>query len=103
MISKADAVLVCLPSPSRVSGQTAGQTKAFAIPNAVMAGADIYITGDVKYHDFYKAENKIIIADIGHYETEQFTKNLLVEYLTKKFTNFAVVLSVCNTNPVKYL
>ena len=80
-----------------------GGSGAFAIPNAVMAGADIYITGDVKYHDFYKAENKIIIADIGHYETEQFTKNLLVEYLTKKFTNFAVVLSVCNTNPVKYL
>lgn len=80
-----------------------GGSGAFAIPNAIMAGADIYITGDVKYHDFYKAENKMIIADIGHYETEQFTKNLLVEYLTKKFTNFAVVLSVCNTNPVKYL
>ncbi|MEL4307875.1 Nif3-like dinuclear metal center hexameric protein [Joostella sp. CR20] len=80
-----------------------GGSGAFAIPNAIMAGADIYITGDVKYHDFYKAENKIIIADIGHYETEQYTKNLLVEYLTKKFTNFAVVLSVCNTNPVKYL
>ncbi|MCM5661588.1 Nif3-like dinuclear metal center hexameric protein [Galbibacter mesophilus] len=80
-----------------------GGSGAFAIPNAIAAGADVYITGDVKYHDFYKAENKIIIADIGHYETEQFTKNLLVEFLTKKFTNFAVVLSVCNTNPVKYL
>ncbi|MCF8715854.1 Nif3-like dinuclear metal center hexameric protein [Joostella atrarenae] len=80
-----------------------GGSGAFAIPNAIAAGADIYITGDVKYHDFYKAENKIIIADIGHYETEQYTKDLLVEYLTKKITNFAIVLSVCNTNPVKYL
>ncbi|QLE01706.1 Nif3-like dinuclear metal center hexameric protein [Galbibacter sp. BG1] len=80
-----------------------GGSGAFAIPNAIASGADVYITGDVKYHDFYKAENKMIIADIGHYETEQFTKNLLVEFLTKKFTNFAVVLSVCNTNPVKYL
>ncbi|MDG3580811.1 Nif3-like dinuclear metal center hexameric protein [Galbibacter pacificus] len=80
-----------------------GGSGAFGISSAIASGADIYITGDVKYHDFYKAENKMIIADIGHYETEQFTKNLLVEYLTKKFTNFAVVLSVCNTNPVKYL
>ncbi|MCX2681170.1 Nif3-like dinuclear metal center hexameric protein [Galbibacter sp. EGI 63066] len=80
-----------------------GGSGAFAIPNAIRAGADVYITGDVKYHDFFKAEGRIIIADIGHYESEQFTKNLLVEYLTKKITNFAVVLSVCNTNPVKYL
>ncbi|WP_417361878.1 Nif3-like dinuclear metal center hexameric protein [Galbibacter sp.] len=80
-----------------------GGSGAFAIENAIASGADLYITADVKYHEFYKAENKLIIADIGHYETEQFTKNLLVDFLTKKFTNFAIVLSVCNTNPVKYL
>ncbi|TRZ41434.1 Nif3-like dinuclear metal center hexameric protein [Robertkochia solimangrovi] len=80
-----------------------GGSGAFAIKNAISAGADIYLTADLKYHDFYRAENKIVLADIGHFESEQFTKNLLVEYLTKKFTNFAVVLSVCNTNPVKYL
>lgn len=80
-----------------------GGSGAFAIDNAIASGADLYITADVKYHEFYKAENKLVIADIGHYETEQYTKNLLVDYLTKKFTNFAIVLSVCNTNPVKYL
>jgi len=80
-----------------------GGSGAFAIENAIASGADLYITADVKYHEFYKAENKLIIADIGHYETEQYTKNLLVDFLTKKFTNFAIVLSVCNTNPVKYL
>ena len=80
-----------------------GGSGAFAIDHAIASGADLYITADIKYHEFYKAENKVIIADIGHYETEQYTKNLLVDYLTKKFTNFAIVLSVCNTNPVKYL
>lgn len=80
-----------------------GGSGAFAINSAIASGADLYITADIKYHEFYKAENKLVIADIGHYETEQYTKNLLVDFLTKKFTNFAIVLSVCNTNPVKYL
>ncbi|MEM9686102.1 MAG: Nif3-like dinuclear metal center hexameric protein, partial [Bacteroidota bacterium] len=57
----------------------------------------------VKYHQFFQAENRIVIADIGHYETEQFTKKLLFDYLTKKMLNFAIILSSCNTNPVKYL
>lgn len=80
-----------------------GGSGAFAIEAAKASGADLYITADIKYHEFYKAENQMVIADIGHYETEQYTKNLLVDYLIKKFTNFAIVLSVCNTNPVKYL
>ncbi|UOB18143.1 Nif3-like dinuclear metal center hexameric protein [Abyssalbus ytuae] len=80
-----------------------GGSGAFAIEHAKKAGADMFITSDIKYHEFYKAENKIVITDIGHYESEQFTKTLLVRYLTKKFPNFAVVLSVSNTNPVKYL
>lgn len=79
-----------------------GGSGAFAIQNAINAKADIYITSDIKYHEFYKAENKILIADIGHYESEQFTKNLLVEYLTKKIHNFAIILSETNTNPIKY-
>ena len=61
-----------------------GGSGSFAIKNAIAARADVFITADMKYHQFYEAENKIIIADIGHYETEQFTKNLLVEYLTEK-------------------
>jgi putative NIF3 family GTP cyclohydrolase 1 type 2 len=60
------------------------------------------VTADLKYHHFFSANNDIILADIGHYESEQFTKTLLVAYLTKKITNFAVVLSTINTNPVKY-
>ena len=80
-----------------------GGSGSFAIKNAIEAGADIYVTADIKYHDFYKAENKLIIADIGHYESEQFTKNLLVDILTKKFPNFAIILSQKNTNPIYYL
>ncbi len=79
-----------------------GGSGAFAIGAAKAAGADIYVSADFKYHDFYQAENRLVLADIGHYESEQFTKNLLADYLTKKFRNFAVVLSEINTNPIKY-
>lgn len=79
-----------------------GGSGSFAIESAQAVGADVFITADLKYHDFFRAENKMVLADIGHYESEQFTKNLLVAYLTKKITNFAVVLSNINTNPVKY-
>ncbi|MBO6605949.1 Nif3-like dinuclear metal center hexameric protein [Psychroserpens sp.] len=79
-----------------------GGSGSFAISAAKRAGADILITADLKYHDFFSADNEIIVADIGHYESEQFTKNYLVDYLSKKITNFAVVLSTTNTNPVKY-
>ncbi|MCF6297956.1 MAG: Nif3-like dinuclear metal center hexameric protein [Flavobacteriaceae bacterium] len=87
-----------------------GGSGSFAINQAKRADADIFITADMKYHDFYKAENQIILADIGHYESEQFTKNLLVDYLTKKITNFApalltgrIILSEKNTNPINYI
>jgi dinuclear metal center YbgI/SA1388 family protein len=80
-----------------------GGSGAFAIKAAKAAGADIFITADIKYHQFYEADNKMVIADIGHFETEQFTKNLLVDYLTKKIPNFAIRLSESKTNPIKYL
>ena len=79
-----------------------GGSGSFAIPAAKASGADILVTSDLKYHDFFSAENTIVLADIGHYESEQFTKNGLVAHLTKKITNFAVVLSKTNTNPVQY-
>ncbi len=79
-----------------------GGSGSFAIAAAKASGADAFITSDLKYHDFFTAENRILLADIGHYESEQFTKNLLVAYLTKKITNFAIILSKTNTNPVKY-
>ncbi len=80
-----------------------GGSGSFAINAAKASGADLFITADLKYHDFFTAEGKIIVADIGHYESEQYTKNFLVDYLSKKITNFAIILSKTNTNPVKYL
>ncbi len=80
-----------------------GGSGSFAIEKAKNAGADAFVSSDFKYHEFYKAENQLLILDIGHYESEQFTKNLLVDYLTKKFTNFAVILSDTHTNPIYYL
>jgi dinuclear metal center YbgI/SA1388 family protein len=79
-----------------------GGSGAFAIDAALAAGADMFLTGDVKYHEFFKAEGKMVIADIGHYETEQFTKNLLAEYLSEKIPNFAISLSETKTNPINY-
>lgn len=80
-----------------------GGSGSFAIAAAKSAKADVFITADLKYHDFFSAENQIILADIGHYESEQFIKTFLANYLSKKITNFAIVLSTINTNPVKYL
>lgn len=80
-----------------------GGSGSFAIANAIQAGADAYLTADLKYHNFYEAENKLLLADIGHFESERYTKNYIVDYLTKKIPNFAVDLSQINTNPVKYL
>jgi len=80
-----------------------GGSGSFGISNAIKEQADVYLTADLKYHDFFKAEGKVILADIGHYESEQFTKNLLVELLSKKITNFAIILSKINTNPINYL
>ncbi|MEM1340072.1 MAG: Nif3-like dinuclear metal center hexameric protein [Bacteroidota bacterium] len=79
-----------------------GGSGAFAIQNAKAKGADIYITADLKYHQFYEAEDALILADIGHFETEQFTKQLLVDFLNEKIPNFAVNLSESITNPVNY-
>jgi dinuclear metal center YbgI/SA1388 family protein len=80
-----------------------GGSGAFAINAAKRDGADVFITSDIKYHQFYEAEDQMVIADIGHYESEQFTKNLLVDYLTEKIPSFAIRLSDSNTNPIKYL
>lgn len=80
-----------------------GGSGSFAIQAAISKDADVFVTSDLKYHDYFTAENKILLADVGHYESEQFTKNLIVTYLTKKITNFAIVLSKINTNPIKYL
>ena len=80
-----------------------GGSGIYAIKNAIQAGADVYLTADLKYHNFYESENQILLADIGHFESERYTKNYIVDFLKEKITNFAIVLSEENTNPVKYL
>ena len=80
-----------------------GGSGAFLLEQAKRSYADIFITSDFKYHQFFDAENKILIADIGHYESEQFTKEIFYEQLTKFLPNFAIHLSKTNTNPVNYL
>jgi len=79
-----------------------GGSGASAIKNAIHSKADAYVTADLKYHDYFHAENKILLVDLGHYESEQFTKELLYTYINENFTNFALVLSNTNTNPVQY-
>ena len=79
-----------------------GGSGNFLLNNAISGNADIFISSDFKYHQFFDAENKIIIADIGHYETEQFTKEIFFDILTKKITNFAIHFSEVNTNPINY-
>ncbi|UFH35637.1 Nif3-like dinuclear metal center hexameric protein [Flavobacterium acetivorans] len=80
-----------------------GGSGSYAIKNAIRAGADAFLTADLKYHQFYEAENQLLLADIGHFESERYTKNYIVDYLRKKILNFAIILSEENTNPVKYL
>jgi putative NIF3 family GTP cyclohydrolase 1 type 2 len=80
-----------------------GGSGSFLLNDAISAGADVFISGDFKYHQFFESENRILIADIGHYESEQFTKELFYESLTKNFPKFAVHLSKIKTNPINYL
>ena len=80
-----------------------GGSGSFLLTDAIRSKADIFITGDFKYHEFFDAENHLIIADIGHFESEQFTPQLLAEKLKEKFTKFAIHLTGLNTNPINYL
>lgn len=79
-----------------------GGSGGFLLKQAIAAGADVFVTADYKYHEFFDAEDKIVIADVGHFESEQFTQHLLYEIIQKKFSNFAVRLTEINTNPIKY-
>jgi len=79
-----------------------GGAGSFLIRKAAQKGSDMYITADVKYHEFFDAEGKLVLVDIGHYESEQFTIDLLYDLLAEKFPTFAVLKTKVNTNPVKY-
>jgi len=80
-----------------------GGAGSFLIKKALRAGADLFITSDLKYHEFFDAEGEMVVADIGHYESEQFTVDLMHDLLRQKFPTFAVLKTGINTNPVKYL
>jgi len=79
-----------------------GGAGSFLLRESINQKADVFITGDFKYHEFFDAENKIVIADIGHYESEQFTTDLIYRNLTEKFVNFAIHKTTINTNPINY-
>lgn len=92
---------LCKPKIKRVA--LCGGSGASLTGLAISKQADIYITADYKYHDFFNAARKLIIADIGHYESEQFTKDIFYELVTKKISKFAVQFSKVKTNPINYL
>ena len=79
-----------------------GGSGSFAIGDALKENANCFITSDLKYHDYFKSENKILLLDIGHYESEQFTKDVILDFLNKKIPKFASVKSNTITNPVNY-
>ena len=80
-----------------------GGSGSFLLPQARQAGAQAFVSADFKYHEFFDAEDQLIIADIGHYESEVYTRELLGEVLTKKFPTFAINFSRTVTNPISYL
>ncbi len=103
-----EAFLVPVVRHTRLTGRpvkrvaVCGGSGSFLISKALSAGANFYITSDVKYHEFFDANDGMVVADIGHFESEQFTVDLLFEVLRKRFSNFAVLKSDVKTNPVNY-
>jgi dinuclear metal center YbgI/SA1388 family protein len=79
-----------------------GGSGVFLLKNAINSGADAFLTADIKYHEFFDADNKLLLIDAGHYETEQFTPEIFYSIIQNKFPTFAIRLSKINTNPVNY-
>ena len=92
---------IVTPAVSRVA--ICGGAGSFLIDDAIRQQADIYLTGDMKYHDFQRAEGRITLADIGHYESEQFGKQLIYSVISKKFSNFACFISRQGKSFVSYI
>jgi dinuclear metal center YbgI/SA1388 family protein len=92
-----------LPEKNVARVAVCGGAGGFLLSQAIRQGADVFITSDYKYHEFFDADGQIVIADIGHYESEQFTSELLYEIISQKFSNFALHCTKVITNPVRYL
>lgn len=97
-------VLRCTDSPDKPIRKVAVCTGSgsFLIQDALRKKADVFLTSDLKYHDFFTGFGRLVLADIGHYESERFAKELMVDILIRKFPNFAFLVSEINTNPVNY-
>ena len=80
-----------------------GGAGSFLLPNAMATGADVFVTADYKYHEFFDADGRILIADIGHFESEQFTIDLLIEILAKEKPDLEIFSTRICTNPINYL
>ena len=80
-----------------------GGAGAFLLPQAIRSGADVFITGEIKYHDYFGHEGEILMTEIGHYESEQYTKEIFCEIIQKKFPTFAIHSTQVDTNPINYL
>ena len=80
-----------------------GGAGSFLLPQAIRNGADIFITGEIRYHDYFGHDNEILMAEIGHYESEQFTNDLLYSIISESFPHLSVQITNINTNPIKYL
>ena len=80
-----------------------GGAGSFLIGDAMRAGADVYLTADLKYHDFQRTEGRMLLADIGHYESEQFAKEIIYRVISEKFINFACKISECQQSIVHYI
>lgn len=79
-----------------------GGAGSFLLEDAIRSGADVFVSSDFKYHEFFDAEGKLMIADIGHFESERFTQDLLIDLIRNKFANFAVQMTEIDTNPIRY-
>ena len=77
--------------------------RAIVSPPGVRADADVFITGEVKYHDYFNYENDILVAEMGHYESEQYTKEIFYSIIQEMFPELEVQITRVNTNPIKYL
>jgi dinuclear metal center YbgI/SA1388 family protein len=80
-----------------------GGAGGFLLPNAIAQGADAFLTGEMRYHDYFGREDEILIAEMGHYESEQYTVDLLAEVLSRRFPELKIVKTTLNTNPINYL
>ena len=79
-----------------------GGSGSSMLGDAIASGADVFVTADIKYHNFFEADNKILLVDIGHFESEKFSPEILYDLIIKKFPKFAVRFSETNTNPINY-